>query len=242
MVPKELAPKARTAVRKIVKAVISRNQENKVIGWKVEDGVSHNSPIGPADCSPLVQQISQGVTAQSRIGDRIKPKSLRLRGVVSFQPDTCTTAQNVYVRLLVLAQKNLKVGSDVAGGSVDTDHLLRPAYVGSDQIAFSGLTRNLYEPINTDLFNVYMDKVVKLTASVISGGGREAMPLYSARYSFTMKKLPAALTYDDGNADWANNMAPFFCMGYAFPDGTTDPTITLRLINTCSSILQFEDA
>jgi len=229
-------------VTKIVKAVISRNQEDKVIGWRIEDGVNHNSAIGPADCTPLVQQIGQGVTAQSRVGDRVKPKSLRLRGVVSFTPETCTTTQNVYVRLMVLAQKNIKVGSDVAGGGVDTNHLLRPAYVGSDQQAFAGLTRNLYEPINTDLFTVYMDKVVKLTCSLVSAGGREAQPLYSARYSFSMKKLPAALTYDDGNGDWANNMAPFFCMGYAFPDGTTDPSITLRLINTCSSILQYEDA
>lgn len=191
---------------------------------------------------PLLQQIAQGVSAQQRVGDRIKPKSLRMRGVVSFMSDTCNTLQNVYVRLLVLAQKNIKVGSAITAGGVDTDHLLRPAYAGSDQEAFAGLTRNLYEPINTDLFTVYMDKVVKLTCSLATGGGREAMPLYSARYSFTMKKLPAALTYDDGNGDWANNCAPFFAMGYAFPDGTTDLVITRRFINTCSSILQYEDA
>jgi len=237
-----LAPKTRKAVTNIVKAVISRNQEDKVIGWKVEDGVTHNSPIGSADCVPLVQQIGQGVSAQQRVGDRIKPKSLRLRGVVSFMPDTCSTSQNVYVRLLVLAQKNIKVGSDIAGGSVDANHLLRPAYLGSDQQPFGGASRNLYEPINTDLFTVYMDKVVKLTCSLVTAGGREAMPLYSARYSFTMKKLPAALTYDDGNGDWANNCAPFFALGYAFPDGTADPVITRRLINTCSSFLQYEDA
>jgi len=229
-------------VTKIVKAVIARDTENKLIGWETEAAVNHNSPIGPADCTPLVQQISQGVTSQSRIGDRIKPKSLRVRGVVSFMPDTCTTSQNLYVRLLILAQKNIKVGSVIAGGGVDTDHLLRPGYVGGDQTPFSGITQNLYEPINTDLFRVYMDKVVKLNCSVITGGGREQQPLYSARYSFRMKKMPQTFTYDDGNGDWVNNFAPFFCMGYAFSDGTTDPTITLRLHNQCSTFLEYEDA
>jgi len=190
---------------------------------------------------PLIQQISSGTGAQERIGDRIKPKSLVLRGVVSFTPDTCTTSQNLYVRLLVLTQKNLKVGSQIAAGDVDTAHLLRPGYAGADQQAFAGLTRNLYEPINKDLFHVYMDKVVKLTASVVAGGGVEQMPSYSARY-YKKIRLPASLTYDDGNGNWANNFAPFFAMGYAYSDGSTDlPTYT-RFINTCSSFLEYEDA
>lgn len=234
--------RAKKAVTQIVKSVISRNVENKAIGWLTENGVTHNSPIGAADCVPLVQQIAQGVSAQQRVGDRIKPKSLRLRGIVSFQPDTCNTSQNVYVRLLILAQKNVKEGNSVAAGVIDTAHLLRPALVGGDEQAFAGLTRNLYEPVNTDLFRVYMDRVIKLAPSVVTGGAREAMPLYSARYNFRMKQLPAALTYDDGNGNWANNFAPFFCMGYAFSDGSVDPTITQRLINTCSTYLEFEDA
>lgn len=227
---------------KIVKSVIARNTENKMIGWTTESDVTHNSPIGAADCVPLVQQIAPGVSAQQRVGDRIKPKALRLKGVVSFQPETINTAQNIYVRILILAQKNIKVGNDVAAGSVDTAHLLRPGYVGGDQQAFAGLTRNLYEPVNKDLFRVYLDKVVKLTCSVGGAAGTAQMPLYSARYSFRMKKLPTFLTYDDGNGNWANNFAPFFCMGYAYSDGSVEPVITQRFINNCSTFLEYEDA
>lgn len=238
----KLAPRTRQAVTKIVKSVIARNQENKAIGFKLESDILHNSAVGSADCVALVGQIAPGVSAQQRVGDRIKPKSLTLRGVVSYLADTCTTSQNIYVRLLVLSQKDIKTGAQVAAGGVDTAHLLRPAYVGGDQIPFSGLTANLNEPINRDLFTVHMDKIVKLTPSLVTGGGREQMPLYSARYSMRVRKLPAALTFDDGNGNWANNFAPFFCMGYAFSDGTTDlPTYT-RLVNNCSSLLEFEDA
>jgi len=228
-------------VTALVKREIGRQTENKMIGWQVENNVLHNSAIGAADCVPIVQQISPGTGAQQRIGDRVKPKSLILRGVVSFLPDTCNTTQNLYVRLLILSQKNIKVGSQVTGGGVDTAHLLRPGYVGADQAPFAGLTHNLYEPINKDLFHVYMDKVVKLTCSLVTAGGREQMPSYSARY-YKKVKLPATLTWDDGNGNWANNFAPFFAMGYAYSDGSTDPAITTRFTNTCSAFLEYEDA
>lgn len=240
--PARLAPKTKKAVQKIVKQTIARATENKLIGWLSEINTAHNSPIGAADCVPLVQQIATGTSAQQRVGDRIKPKSLRLRGVVSFMTDTANTNQNLYVRLIIASQKNIKVGSEVVAGGVDASHLLRPGYVGGDQIAFSGVTRNLYEPLNKDLFRVYMDKVIKLAPAAITGGGKEQQPMYSARYSFRMKQLPSFLTYDDGNGDWANNFAPFFCMGYAFSDGQSDlPTYT-RLINNCSAFLEYEDA
>lgn len=238
-----LAPKTKKAVTAVVKSVIARNQENKMIGWLTELNTPHNTAIGPADCVPLIQQIAPGVSAQQRVGDRIKPRSLRLRGIVSYTPDTCNTTQNLYVRIIIASQKNIKTGADVFAGSVDTAHLLRPGYLGADQTAFTGLTHNLYEPINRDLFRVYLDKVIKLAPSLTTGGGREQQPLYLARYSFRMKQMPANLTYDDGNGNWPNNFAPFITMGYAFSDGTGPDLATFtRIVNNCSAFLEYEDA
>lgn len=235
------ASKGRAKTTAIVKKVISRLSEDKMIGWVVENNVHHNSAIGAADCVPVVQQIAPGVSAQQRSGDRIKPKSLTVRGTVSFMPDTCTTTQNFYIRLVILAQKNIKVGSDVAAGGVDVAHLLRPGYVGADQVAFDGTTLALNAPINTDLFRVYADKIIKLTACAVPGGAVEQQPMYSARYSYTFKELPANLTFDDGNGNWANNFAPFMALGYAYSDSTTDlPTFT-RFTNTASAFLKYED-
>lgn len=237
-----LRPATRAAVNTLVKKAISRETENKMIGWVIENQVFHNAPIGAADCVPIVQQISPGTSAQQRVGDRIKPKRLVVRGTVSFRPDTCNTNQNFYVRLLVLAQKNLKVGSQVAAGGVDTGHLLRPGYVGSDQKPFSGVTLDLDAPINTDLFRVYMDKTIKLTCSLVTGGGTEPMPLYSARFYYRFKQLPASLTYDDGNGNWANNFSPFFALGYAYSDGSTDLPLFTRFVTNTNAFLEYEDA
>lgn len=229
--------------------MIARNLENKLVGWPVELNVQHNRSIGAADCYPLVQEIvpidsAVGNTSQQRMGDRIKPKSLKVKGVVSYTPDTCNTAQNVYVRIIIASQKSIKVGSQVQAGNVAANQLLRPGYqgLGLDQVPFSGSTIDLNAPINKDLFRVYMDKTIKLSPSNVSAGGREAMPQYSARWSHTFKQLPSTLTYDEAHGDWANNFAPFVALGYAFPDGTLDALTYTRIIHNVSSFLEFEDA
>lgn len=237
-----LSQPTKSAVTKIVKAQIAREAENKQIGWAVELDTQHNSAISSADCYPLVQQISQGITAQSRVGDRLKPKSLKVRGVLSFNADDCNISQNIYARVVILAQKNIKVGSAVSGGGVDANRLLKPSLVGTPETQFAGNTMDLNTPINTELFRVYMDKTIKFAVSVVTGGGREAMPLYSARWSKTFKQLPASFTYDQGNGDWANNFAPFVAVGYAYSDGTAPDTVTTKLIHNVLSVLDYEDA
>jgi len=232
----------KTAVTKIVKNQIARASENKQVGWWVESNTQHNSGISSADCVPLVQQIGQGITAQTRVGDRVKPKSLKLKGVLSFNPDDCNTSQNIYARVLILAQKNIKTGSAVLAGGVDSARLLKPSLVATPETSFAGATMDINTLVNTDLFRVYMDKTIKFAVSVVTGGGREAMPLYSARWSKTFKQLPASFTYDQGNGDWANNFAPFLAIGYAYSDGTAPDTITTKLVSNVLSVLDYEDA
>lgn len=222
-----------------MKRVMARATENKAVGFQLENAVSHNSAIGPADCLPIVQQIGQGTTAETRLGDRLTPKRLKVRGLIAVSPGNQTTTQALYVRLLILAQKNIKTSSAISAGTVDTDHLLKPSISGAPEIAYTGTAFNINDPINTDLFRVYMDKTIKLSpasnATVQNDKG------YS-RWSYTFKKLPSALTFDQGNGDWANNFAPFFAVGYAYSDGTAPDVATLRIKSTCQSILTFEDA
>lgn len=223
--------------------------ENKAIGNIVEANVNHNSSIVAADCLPLIPQISPidsaaGNTSTQRMGDRIKPKSLKVSGTLALRTGSFVTNQVVYVRVLLLQQKNIKSGGQVAAGGVDIAHLLRPSMpgVGLAEQPFNGFTINLDYPVNKDLFRVYYDKKFKLGGP----GGAVANPENpsgAVRWSYTFKqgKMPAALTYDDGNGDWANNFAPFYCVGYAYADGTS-PDITARLTTNTYSHFEYEDA
>lgn len=213
----------------------------------VENAVNHNSSITAGDCEPLIQQIApidspSGNTEQQRMGDRIKPKSLKVKGIVSLnQTNPPQSNQPIYVRILILSQKDIKLGSSVLGGSVDTSNLLQPAFAGTgnDQTPFVGATQDLLYPVNKQKFKVYMDKVIKLTP-VVSSGSREQNPGYCAKYSYRFKSLPTSLTYDDGAGDWPNNFAPFVCVGYAYADNSSEDV--LRVQHNCYSTLEFEDA
>lgn len=224
---------------------MARNLENKRVGYQAETAVAHNSAISGADCEPLIPEIvpindnSTQSTTTMRIGDKIRPKSLLVRGIVSLKASNAnSTAQDIYVRVILAAQKSIKVGSQVLAGSVDANRLLKPGFDTADQVQFTGQTEELNYPVNTDAFRVYYDKIFKLHGPTDTS----AFPVYSRRWSYRFKNLPAQLTFDDGNGDWPNNFAPFVAVGYAYPDGTSPDTVTTKIISTTTSFLEFEDA
>lgn len=225
--------------------MLSQRLENKIVGNLVENNVSHNSPIGPADCQAIVPEIVQlntalGDTSTMRVGDRITPKSLIVKGVISLRTDQLYINQPIMVRVLILAQKDIKRGAQVNAGAVNTNSLLRPGLPGiNSEIPFAGNTLDLCVPVNKDLFRVYMDKTIKLSPP--GSGSVETAPGFAATYSYKFKKLPTSLTFNEGS-DWANNFAPFMAIGYAYMDGTSPDILNTRVVHNCFSQLQFEDA
>lgn len=244
-----MKPTVKAGVLSVVRRMLARTAENKLVGNAVESNVSHNSAISGADCEPIIPQIrpvnvdNTTSTSMLRIGDKITPKTLRVKGILSFKPDTANTQQSLYARVIIASQKSIKVGSQVLAGSVDANRLLRPNLVpGSEQVPFDGTTETLNFPINTEAFRVYYDKTIKLNSGLATAITAEsAYPNYSARWSYTFKQLPASLTFDEGNGDWPNNFAPFLAIGYAYSDGTSPDVLTTRFISNVTSFLEFED-
>lgn len=244
-----LSAPVQAAVQSVVKRQIARAIENKRVGFKVEDFVPHNSPVSAGDCVPLIGQIEQtnpasGNNSLQRTGDKLMPKSLRVRGIVALRPDTQTSTQSLYVRVMILAQKDLKVGSQVQAGQVDAAHLLSPDYntaPGIDQQAYDGSTASTFMPINTDKFRVYYDRVFKLSPATNATVQNE-LNCFRWSYTFKKSKLPQSLTYDAGNGDWINNFAPFLAIGYAYADGTAPDTVNTKIRSHCDATLTWEDA
>jgi len=230
-------------VKTVVKRQISRTLENKSVGFIVENAVTHNSSISAADCEPLIGEIPQGTDQFNRVGDRIKPKSLVVRGVLALNNSNVTgglTQVPLRVRVMILAQKDIKVGAQVQAGSVDTSHLLEPNIAAANETDYSGTTVNALYPVNKDLFTVYYDKTFTLCGS--DSTGVEAINRYCAAWSYRFKRLPSSLHFDNGNGDWANNFAPFLAVGYSYPDGSSADSITRRLVSTAFARMEYEDA
>lgn len=216
----------------------------------MEVNVNHNSAISPADCLPLIPQIAPidsatGNTANQRMGDKIKPKSLVIAGTIAPRYGFQATNQVLLVRVMVLAQKTIKVGSQVLAGGVDTNVLLKPALpgVGADQVQYNGATIESWYKVNSDAFRVFYDKVFKLAPSATNTIACEQNDKSVINWSYRFKKnLPASFTFDEGNGNWVNNFAPFYCIGYAYADGTGADVASLRLTTNTYSYLEFEDA
>jgi len=143
------------------------------------------------------------------------------------------------VRVIIASQKDVKVGGSI-GTATDPSHLLKAAVPGSVEIPFNGNRNELLYPLNDNKFRKYYDRTFRLAPVADTGTGQQ--PLQFFKFSYTFKKLPSLLSFDDANGDWANNFAPFFAVGYAYADGTAPDTATLRLTSDVYSHLSFEDA
>lgn len=236
----------------LVKRFVHGEIENKRVGLNIDN--AFNSTISAAsECYNLLPPIApndgSGSGANERIGDRVKPRSLIVRGTVQYDsgyqgnfipPST--------VRCLILTQKNIKVGSDV-GSRADVAHLLKDNVSGASARGYSGTAFDNHSPINTDLFKVLMDKKYTMVPQLYTGLGNSSdtntktLSGTQPTIHFVVKiPVPAKLTFDDGNGNYANNFAPFFCFGAVCDDGNSAFTLSAPYRVRVQSILDFEDA
>jgi len=234
-----LPPSTKAAVTKIVKTQIARQTENKVVGYNVENGTVHNGPISDADVVPVLGSIIEGTGSLQRIGDRVKPKRLTVRGVIGLNPDYNPNNKPMIVTVYILACKDKKTNALVTAGAGLAD-LLKPNINGTEQVPFDGTTIRQTYPVNTEKFRVYYQKKFRIAPGSLGAGTRE-YDFIRWGYTFKQSKMPASLTFDEGTGDDANNFAPFLVMGWSYTDGSA-PDVQPRLISHCSSELTFEDA
>jgi len=217
--------------------MIHQNAENKEVGWQIQSDTMHNSGITNADLVPIVPQIAPGTDGSTRIGDKVKPLRLTVKGIVSVAENPDTTP--FYVRVMMLSQKDVKVGAKV-GTDTDPAHLLRTAIPGASEIAFQGNREELNYYVNDNKFKVYYDKQFLITpASAASGNPQKGSQF---KFSKTFKSLPAHFSFDEGNGNWVNNFAPFFAIGYAYANGNAPDTVTTRISCDAYARLTYEDA
>lgn len=242
---------AAKAVRAIAKAVVKRETEDKFVS--TEGAVLFNSSItSSSECYPMIPQISVGTGDYQRIGDKVRGKYLYVKGYLQYNLNYLEFSQGtqylppVTARVMILSQKNIKVGSDVSS-RVDVAHLLKDNVATGTARPYNGGILDNLAPINKDLFKVHMDKKIRLNwvqrgdqsnaGDTGYGVGNDRTKYFTCRI-----KLPATMTFDDGNLDWPNNVAPFLCFGAVNDDGSTKYTVGTPFRLGWISTAYFEDA
>lgn len=239
---------AAKAVKKIVKRVMSAETETKHASLAMNQ--TFNGTISSSsECYTIIPTVTQGVDDWQRVGDRIRPKYIYVKGYVQYD---VSSGGNQYLppatcRLLVLSQKNVKASVEIPT-RIDTSHLLKDNLATGVGRAYTGTVIDNLAPINKELFTVHMDKKVKFNWQNKKGtDGIDPTVEWQTgndrtKYFTLRLKCPKSLTYDTNTGDTPNNFAPFFCFGAVNDDASGPWTLTAPFRVVYLSTMYFEDA
>lgn len=217
------------------------------------DNTSFNSLISTsADVLQLIPSIGQGVDNGQRIGNKIKPLYLDVRGHIEIGSIPYTTFDIVAsagsilpncrlaVRLIICESKQYKSSADASASY--TNWLPQLLQNGISEIGFGGNTKDIYLPINKDAVNVYYDKVIYLSIPMTFTTAGVAVPMSNSVKFFRKNiKLRKQLVYTDVRDQPTNSSISMLC-GYAHIDGSIPDTVTTAIKLSYVSTLHYEDS
>lgn len=232
------------SVKKYVRSAIKRNTETKMVTSQVIGSVLFNSGIGAADQYRALPYVTQGPTDHNRIGDKIKPVGLYVRGQVSMIP-TPPTNKPIMVRIAVLQLKSAHYWPQAQAGWASGAYavlLKKNDESGTENVAYTGAQDNNFLPINRDAFDVLGERFIKLEGQP-EGSVEAATPgTVSRTVNFKLRKVPKTLGYSGSANQYPENFSPFIVIGYTYMDGTIPDVAATNLIATMSTHLYFKDA
>lgn len=219
-------------IASVVRSVVRRDEETKSLGLTIENGVIHNAQMTNADIQPLLAGMLQGTASGQRIGDKVKPVSLKVKGCVSFYDrGQSNVLSPMIVKVFCLQWKGLKDSSS-GFGSVPLNTLMDQ---GGSVGAWDGSTIRALWSINKEAFQVLGSRTLKISDTDV-----ENHKAQTGHYEMTIK-CPATFTFNTGSL-YPSNFAPFFVLGWYYEDGSTPAVTDVNIVNTAHSCLYYKDA
>lgn len=238
---------AKAQVATLVKRLISRSEETKLVCKSIVNKVLFNSGIsGANEVYDVLPNLIQGVDNYQRIGDKVTPKSLTVRGTVAinFNEARSLTPE---VHVFIVSHKSKKsydaLNAGTNAGRAQIANELIDAGDGSD-IPFDGQVLPTLFPLNRKLLTVHAHKVLKLASSYGAAADQHSSDDTIRFKRFAVKiKCPKTLTYDSSiSAIHPVNFAPVMMVGYVYPDGSFSEVLTTPVLVTAASTLYYDDA
>lgn len=248
-----VAPRVAKAVRKIARAVVRREAETKFVS--VTKTANFNSSVSnSSECYPVCPPVPRGDEEYQRVGSKVRPRYLYVKGFVQYDKNYLDTAGfSQYLppatcRLMILSQRNLGSNGQIPT-DVDVNSLLKSNDLASPgPFAYTGSLLDNVTPINKDTFKVHMDRKIKFNWNLhvsYPGGGNSTDAMMAgndrSKYFTARIKVPSVLHFDKDTGDDPIGFAPFFCFGAVCDDGSTAWTNAPFKV-TWVSTLYYDDA
>lgn len=211
-----------------------------------------NSTITAAagDFYSILPAVVQGTAQNQRVGSRVHPVKLVVRGYVAYASDLNLYARLLLCRLFCVEDKRLRS----LGTGTTSNNLIE---FGGTPVVYDGSIQRHLAPANKDGFKIYFDKKFTIrkphgyTYTTTNGGGTSTTGLTEMNSSllrpFTLvlrpgKHLPRTFTYDEAeSASYPNNSNPVVAMGYADAFNAAADTTTTQLTLAWCTTLYYTD-
>jgi len=244
-----------TAVaKKVIADALEDKYATSIIGSIGGVPLYFNASIGSnQEVYSLLPAISQGTNSNQRVGDKVRPKSLRVDFVITAN-GSYNSSQLNQVRLFVLEDKAIRNPSalrDIPALQTGTPISTELLDLGGTTGGFFGQPNQIMYRINRQRYTVHKDKVLELCAgngqTPQAGNGYNGTQIFVSNeqcWKVSVKiPTPAVLKYSGALDTFPTNFAPFFCLGYVQPDGNASPDqILTRVAVNWVSHLDYEDA
>lgn len=241
------------AVTKIVKRVLHSQIENKQ-AFRVQPltDVATSFPATiAAGMYPIIPQIVSSIDGDnSKVGQVVKPLTLRLGMTAFLQTLENSNNANIYFDLYVFSIKKIKDSTlyDTVGAG-EVSRIFRPSLSGTDTL-YDGRNYNFYQNVNRDVINLIHKKRFKMAptklagTSNLDGNWNDNYTQTSLNYSIPLSKhIAKSLKYSNSVDDQPNNCALFATL-VATPAQATTLAATSAVYGSVSfnSCLVYEDA
>ena len=228
--------------RAIARTAETKQATAELVYTRFNAGITNNSEM-----YGILPGLAQGIGADQRIGDQIRPKKLVVRGYINYDCPSNQPAAMIISRMFCFQPKSFR--DYLNKGSVPNTLLTN----GANPSAFTGALLEITRPQNREQFTFYKDQ--KHTFLKPWGYTNTTSPTYitdvtamdkSLCHFFTItltaKQLPAVLKYNTDGATHPTNFLPLMALGYADAFNASPDTITTKLGMSWSSTLYYEDA
>jgi len=237
---------ASKALTTAIKKVIAKEVETKYLARDVLNETLFNSPVvSTAEVYSCIPSMQVGVLSSQRIGQKVTPKSCRIRGTIALTTDEETA--DIMAVMYVFTSKKYKNYPALVSNFQVTD-MLDNGLSGTTNPTGFALTA-LY-PVEKEQIRLIAKKQFHLQKGAgfqngSAGIGNEGVGGGSSTVRMFDIKIPcpATLLYDDSTSpSHPTNYAPVVCIGYYHTDGTTPDILNRAVVVNMRTELYYDDA
>ena len=236
--------------RSQVKRIVNSNLERKFVQVMSASIYNAQANVAANEMAALMPPISVGDNSTQRHGQKIVPKRLVSRFVVTFntvgEAGVAAKSADLFVRLWILKSRSLKDQDEINAlaapiNFLDDGQAGTKPFTGAEQDYFLRTEGEEWQTIKE--FRFRLCKAAGLINGDNTQGYSEGVSNPTAREFSVVIPTPATLQYTDETLPvYPTNFAPVWCIGYCRMDGTPVDPLEYALRVNVSSSLEFTDA